>query len=326
MNAVSLRNVSAHYGRVQSLDDISFEIAAGERVGLVGESGSGKSTLSRLLAGLRPTSGGTLKIFDRPIEQHVRTDNLQFRRTVQLIMQDAVASLSPRMRVRNLLREVVRIHALHAEETWAWIETLTSRLGLPASVHDRYPHEISGGQARRVAIMRALALRPRMVVADEPTAGLDVSVQGGLLNLLIEVQRELSLTYLLISHDLRVIRRVTDRMLVMYLGQIVEEGPTEELFRRPAHPYASALLSTGASHAPGGAAQPIILKGEIPSAVNPPAGCRFHTRCPVSQARCEVEQPRLEQLSSGRRVRCHFPYSLSSAQPYPDPPTRRNVA
>lgn len=326
MNAISLRNVSAHYGRVQSLDEISFEIAAGERVGLVGESGSGKSTLSRLLAGLRPPSGGAVEIFERPIEQHIRADNLRFRRTVQLIMQDAVASLSPRMRIRNLLREVIKIHALPAEETWAWIETLTSRLGLSASVHDRYPHEISGGQARRVAIMRALALRPRMVVADEPTAGLDVSVQGGLLNLLIEVQRELSLTYLLISHDLRVIRRVTDRMLVMYLGQIVEEGPTDELFRRPAHPYAGALLSTGASHAPGGAAQPIILTGEIPSAINPPAGCRFHTRCPVSQARCEIEPPRLEQQSGGRRVRCHFPYSLSSSQTYPDPPARRNVA
>jgi oligopeptide transport system ATP-binding protein len=326
MIAIALRNASAHYGPVQSLDDISFSVQAGERVGLVGESGSGKSTLSRLLAGLRTPSGGTLDIFDKPIAQHLRKDARLFRRTVQLIMQDAVASLSPRMRIRNLLREVIQIHTLPAEETWAWIETLTVRLGLAPSVYDRYPHEISGGQARRVAIIRALALRPRIVVADEPTAGLDVSVQGGLLNLLIEVQRELSLTYLLISHDLRVVRRVTDRMLVMYLGQIVEEGPTENLFQRPAHPYASALLSTSASHAPGGKAQPIILRGEIPSAINPPAGCRFHTRCPVAQARCEVEQPRLERLSDGRRARCHFPYSLSPAQPFSDPPARRKIA
>lgn len=326
MTAIALRNVSAHYGPVQSLDDISFSVQTGERVGLIGESGSGKSTLSRLLAGLRTPSGGTLDIFERPIALRLRKDVRLFRRTVQLVMQDAAASLSPRMRICNLLREVIQIHALPADETWAWIETLSGRLGLSPSIYDRYPHEISGGQARRVAIMRALALRPRIVVADEPTAGLDVSVQGGLLNLLIEVQRELSLTYLLISHDLRVIRRVTDRMLVMYLGQMVEEARTEDLFQRPAHPYTSVLLSTGASNEPGGSAQPIILKGEMPSAMNPPAGCRFHTRCPVSQKRCELEQPRLERLSDGRRVRCHFPYSLSPTQPFPGPTARRNVA
>ena len=313
MNAILLQNASAHYGPVQSLDDISFNIESGERVGLVGESGSGKSTLCRLLAGLRAPSGGTLDIFGRPIAQHLKRDARQFRRMVQFIMQDAVASLSPRMRIRNLLREVIQIHGLPNGETWNWIETLTARLGLLPSILDRYPHEISGGQARRVAIARALTLRPRIVVADEPTAGLDVSVQGGLLNLLIEVQRELSMTYLLISHDLRVIRRVTDRMLVMYLGQIVEEGDTKALFQRPAHPYSSALLSTGASHAPGGHTQPIILNGDIPSAINPPSGCRFHTRCPVAQNRCTVEQPRLQRLADSRRVRCHFPFSLSPA-------------
>lgn len=313
MTAISLNEVSAHYGAVKSLDDISFSVEAGGRVGLVGESGSGKSTLCRLLVGLRTPSGGELTVFDRPVSDYLARDARLFRRTVQLIMQDAVASLSPRMRIRNLLREIITIHALPAEETWSWIETLTTRLGLSNSIYDRYPHEVSGGQARRLAIVRALALRPRIVVADEPTAGLDVSVQGGLLNLLIEIQKELSLTYLMISHDLRVIRRVTDRVMVMYLGQIVEDGETEALFRNPAHPYSAALLSTSAAHAPNQAAQPIILQGEIPSAINPPAGCRFHTRCPVAKTRCKTEPPPLRRLPEKRSVRCHFPYSLSFA-------------
>ncbi|TPM38545.1 oligopeptide/dipeptide ABC transporter ATP-binding protein [Mesorhizobium sp. B2-3-4] len=313
MTAILLDGVSAHYGAVKSLDDVSFAVEQGGRVGLVGESGSGKSTLCRLLVGLRLPSGGELSVFDRPVADHLRTDARQFRRNVQLIMQDAVASLSPRMRIRSLLQEVITIHSLPADETWRWIETLTARLGLPNSVFERYPHEISGGQARRLAIVRALALKPRIVVADEPTAGLDVSVQGGLLNLLIEIQRELSLTYLMISHDLRVIRRVTGRMLVMYLGQIVEDGETEALFRKPAHPYSAALLSTNAAHAPGKAGQPIILHGEIPSAINPPPGCRFHTRCPVAQTRCKTDPPSLRRLPDNRSVRCHFPYSLSFA-------------
>ncbi|RWD98773.1 oligopeptide/dipeptide ABC transporter ATP-binding protein [Mesorhizobium sp.] len=313
MTAISLSGVSAHYGAVKSLADISFAVETGGRVGLVGESGSGKSTLCRLLVGLRTPSSGESSVFDRPVSDYLAKDARLFRRTIQLIMQDAAASLSPRMSIRNLLREVITIHALPIEETWSWIETLTARLGLSKSIYDRYPHEVSGGQARRLAIVRALALKPRIVVADEPTAGLDVSVQGGLLNLLIEIQKELSLTYLMISHDLRVIRRVTDRVLVMYLGQVVEDGETEALFHRPAHPYSAALLSTSAAHAPNQAAQPIILHGEIPSAVNPPSGCRFHTRCPVSQSRCRTDPPPWRRLPENRSVRCHFPYSLSFA-------------
>ena len=313
MTAISLTEVSAHYGTVKSLDDISFSVEAGGRVGLVGESGSGKSTLCRLLVGLRTPSSGELTVFERPVSDYLARDARLFRRTVQLIMQDAVASLSPRMRIRNLLREAIPIHALPVEETWSWIETLTTRLGLSKSIYDRYPHEVSGGQARRLAIIRALALRPRIVIADEPTAGLDVSVQGGLLNLLIEIQKELSLTYLMISHDLRVIRRVTDRVMVMYLGEIVEDGETEALFRKPAHPYSVALLSTGAAHAPNQAVQPIILQGEIPSAINPPPGCRFHTRCPVAKTLCKTDPPPLRRLPENRSVRCHFPYSLSFA-------------
>jgi len=310
MNAVSLTDVSVFFGQVRGLDNVSFTIEAGERVGLVGESGSGKSTLCRLLVGLRAATTGEVRIFERSITDQLKTDSSRFRRTVQLVMQDAVASLSPRMRIRDLLAEVIKVHALPAEEAWAWIETLVDRLGLSVSILDRYPHEISGGQARRIAILRALSLKPRILVADEPTAGLDVSVQGGLLNLLIDIQKELSLTWLLISHDLRVIRRVTSRVLVMYLGQVVEESDTEGLFRMPAHPYSTALLSVDASNALDRPGRPIVLQGEIPSPVNPPAGCRFHTRCPVAQAQCRTEMPRLRQLEAKRRVRCHYPYSL----------------
>lgn len=319
MNAISLTDVSVLYGNVRALDGVCLAAKTGDRVGLVGESGSGKSTLCRLLVGLRMATTGQVAIFDRPIADSLRNNAQLFRRTVQLIMQDAVASLSPRMRIRDLLREVIKIHALPVEEAWSWIETLAVRLGLSTSILDRYPHEVSGGQARRVAIVRALSLKPRIIVADEPTAGLDVSVQGGLLNLLIEIQKELSLTYLMISHDLRVIRRVTDRTLVMYLGQVVEEGWTENLFRKPAHPYSAALLSASASHALDQHMRPIVLQGEIPSPVNPPAGCRFHTRCPVVQARCRTDMPALLPLARNRSVRCHYPYSLSFHQPLSPP-------
>lgn len=314
MSAVSLSDVSVLYGNVRSLDGVSFAIEPGERVGLVGESGSGKSTLCRLLVGLRAATGGEVRILDRSIPDHLKADPSGFRRTVQLVMQDALASLSPRVRIRDLLAEVIKIHALPLEEAWDWIETLLGRLGLSAAILDRYPHEISGGQARRLAILRALLLKPRILVADEPTAGLDVSVQGGLLNLLIEIQKELSLTWLLISHDLRVIRRVTSRVVVLYLGQVVEESDTEALFRKPAHPYSTALLSVDASNTPKRGARPIILQGEIPSPVNPPSGCRFHTRCPVAQAQCRIKVPELRLLEGGRRVRCHYPYSLQFDQ------------
>ena len=174
----------------------------------------------------------------------------------------------------------------------------------------KFPHQISGGQARRVGVARALVLDPEIIVADEPTAGLDVSVQGELLNLLLDLQRDFGLTYLLVSHNLNLIRRVTGRTIVMYLGQIVEEAPTDELFQAPAHPYAAALLSTNPAIDPGKRHRQIVLQGEMPSAVNPPPGCRFHTRCPVAQPRCSVEPPALTDVGTGRRVRCHFPFSL----------------
>lgn len=297
-------------GRVRALDDVTFAIGKGEIVGLVGESGSGKTTLCRVLVGLTPAWSGTVRVGDRPVAEQLAQAPLAFRRRAQLLLQDAVASLSPRMTIGRALEEPIAIHALPRPQALTELAAILKRLGLSADVLAKFPHQISGGQARRVGVARALLMRPEIIVADEPTAGLDVSVQGDLLNLLLDLQREFGLTYLLVSHNLNVIRRVTERTAVMYLGQIVEDCPTRDLFAKPAHPYSAALLSTNPVVDPKRRLQPIVLQGEIPSAVNPPSGCRFHTRCPVAQPRCTTDPPALLPLADGRRVRCHFPFSL----------------
>jgi peptide/nickel transport system ATP-binding protein len=218
-----------------------------------------------------------------------------------------VASLSPRMRIRDLMEEPLKIHNLQMGLGRARVAGLMERLGLPASIREKYPHQVSGGQARRVAILRALVLEPEIIVADEPTAGLDVSVQGDLLNLLLDLQSDFGLTYLIVSHNLNVVRRITERTMVMYLGEIVEEAPTASLFAAPAHPYTAALLSTNPTIDPSRRRKRIILEGEIPSPVNPPSGCRFHTRCPQVQARCKTDHPAMTDYGGQRRVRCHYP-------------------
>lgn len=308
--AIRLDKASVVYGRVlRALDNLSLEVRTGETVGIVGESGSGKSTLCRVLVGLTALTGGDAQILGLSVKQALGSDRKTFRRRVQMLMQDAMATLSPRMMVGSLLMEAVPVHGLDRNATRARIVELFERLRLPASVFDRYPHQISGGQARRIGVIRALLLRPSLLVADEPTAGLDVSVQGELLNLLLEFQREMGLTFLIVSHNLHVVRRVTRRTIVMYLGQIVEDAPTVDMFERPAHPYAATLLSTNPRLSAVGAPA-IILTGEIPSNAAPPPGCRFHTRCPVAQPRCSSEMPELTEIGPERRVRCHFPYSL----------------
>jgi peptide/nickel transport system ATP-binding protein len=310
---VSFDRVSVVFaGIVRALDDVTLTIPKRAIVGLVGESGSGKTTLCRVLIGLLRASSGTITLDGRPIERHLAHDPLAFRRRVQMLLQDAVASLSPRMTVRRTLEEPIQIHNLPAEESQERLRGILKRLGLPEDVLTKFPHQISGGQARRVGVARALVMRPELIVADEPTAGLDVSVQGELLNLLLDLRREFDLTYLLVSHNLNVVRRVTDRTAVMYLGQIVEEAETRALFHRAAHPYTAALLSTNAAINPTKRRRRIVLQGEIPSAVNPPSGCRFHNRCPVAQARCAVDPPPLAEIEPGRSVRCHFPFSAES--------------
>jgi len=308
---VSMRGISVVFGgAVRALDDVSLDIADKEIVGLVGESGSGKTTLCRVLVGLTQASTGTVEVGGAAVAAQLARDPLAFRRKVQMLLQDAVASLSPRMTVGRSLREPIAIHNLPQQESLARLDTILRRLGLPPDVLAKFPHQISGGQARRVGVARALVMQPQLIVADEPTAGLDVSVQGELLNLLLDLQQEFGLTYLLVSHNLNVIRRVTQRTAVMYLGQIVEEAPTRQLFDRPAHPYSAALLSTNPVIDPQHRRTRIVLQGEIPSVVNPPSGCRFHTRCPVAQPRCSSEPPPLVAIAMKRAVRCHFPYSL----------------
>ena len=297
-------------GQVRALDDVTLTINRGEIMGLVGESGSGKSTLCRVLVGLTPASSGTVSVGGEPVQRQLARGRLAFRRRAQMLLQDAVASLSPRMTIGRTLEEPIAIHSLPRAETLEQLAAILKRLGLAPDILTKFPHQISGGQARRVGVARALVMRPELIVADEPTAGLDVSVQGDLLNLLLDLQREFGLTYLLVSHNLNVIRRVTGRTAVMYLGQIVEGAATRELFTAPAHPYTAALLSTNPAVDPSKRYQPIVLQGEIPSAIDPPAGCRFHTRCPVVQERCTRDPPALVDLGAGRQVRCHFPYSL----------------
>lgn len=298
-------------GKVQALSGIDLAIGKGDIVGLVGESGSGKTTLCKVLMGLaRPTSG-RIAIEGETLTDIFARDRLAFRRRAQMLLQDAVASLSPRMRIGDLVEEPLHIHSLPLAEGRARIDAILKRLGLPPNTLGKYPHQVSGGQARRVAILRALVLQPDIIVADEPTAGLDVSVQGDLLNLMLDLHGEFGLTYLIVSHNLNVVRRITRRTAVMYLGQIVEDAPTGALFERPAHPYTAALLSTNPSVDPARRKARIVLQGEIPSVVNPPSGCRFHTRCPRAEARCAVEAPALRPLDAARRVRCHFPFELA---------------
>jgi oligopeptide transport system ATP-binding protein len=296
-------------GRVRALDDVSLTLAKGTITGLVGESGSGKTTLCRVLVGLADTSAGEVTVDGRSVADQLSADPSAYRRRVQMLLQDAVASLSPRMTIGRSLEEPAVIHGLPRAAAQERLTAMLRRLGLPRDILGKYPHQISGGQARRVGVARALMVGPELLIADEPTAGLDVSVQGELLNLLLELQREFGLTYLIISHNLNVVRRVTDRTAVMYLGQIVEEAATRELFARPAHPYTAALVSTNPSVDPARRTRRIVLKGEIPSVVDPPSGCRFHTRCPVAQARCSSEAPEPREIAAGRAVRCHFPFS-----------------
>ncbi len=305
--AATLHDVSVRFaGGVQALDDIHTAIEPGAITGLVGESGSGKTTLCRVMAGLQPPTTGRAEIDGLPVAPLRGPARRRFHRTVQMLLQDAPGSLSPRMTVNALLMEPVAIHKLDRAAAETRLRSLMDRLGLGPGLLDRYPHQLSGGQARRVAVARALMLEPTLLIADEPTAGLDLSVQGELLNLLLSLHRDLGLTMLVSSHNLGVIRRITARTIVMYLGQIVEQGPTAAIFHHPAHPYTAALLSAHPAIDPAHRRPRIVLQGDVPSVVAPPPGCRFHTRCPRAQPQCSIDEPRLRPVD-GHEVRCHFP-------------------
>ena len=295
---------------VQAVDGVSLAVMPGETVGLVGESGCGKSTLGRCMVRLYDLSSGTLRFGDEDISRMSLRELRPIRKELQIVFQDPYASLNPRRRVRDLIAEPLRVHTtLSKDEIARRVAGLLDLVGLQPDHATRYPHEFSGGQRQRIGIARAIALEPKLIVLDEPVSALDVSVQAQIVNLLADLQERLNLTYVFIAHDLSVVRQVSTRIAVMYLGSIVELGQADDIFAKPAHPYTQALIS--AVPLPDitkrGSRNRIILAGDVPSPVNPPSGCRFHPRCPIAQDRCKVERPLLLKQNSGRQVACHFP-------------------
>ena len=292
---------------VAAVLDVSLTLEHGHTLAVVGESGSGKTTLGRAILGLVPVQAGSVRLCGVALPARTRRVQRTIRREAAFVFQDPVASLSPRMTVRSLVTEPFAIHRVANTDRGREAVRLLEMVGLSATLAGRYSHELSGGQARRVGLARALALSPKLMIADEPTAGLDVSVQGGVLNLLVELQAELGLAYLVITHNLAVVRHIARTVAVMYMGRIVERGPTVRIYTRPAHPYTAALLAAQPVPDPDRPQGFTGLKGEVPSLRQRPSGCEFRTRCPFAQERCAVEAPALREVAGGGEARCHFP-------------------
>jgi peptide/nickel transport system ATP-binding protein len=291
---------------VQAVDDVSFAVDAGEVVGLVGESGCGKSTLGRIVAGILAPSAGTVMFRGRPRDALAGADAHAAALKVQMIFQDPMASLNPRMQVADIVGEAPLVHGIVTRgERRDYVNALLARVGLDPRYATRYPHQFSGGQRARVGIARALAVKPDFLVCDESVAALDVSIQAQILNLFMELRRDLKLTYLFISHDLGVVEHLSDRVVIMYLGRVVEIAPTETLFRAPNHPYTRALLAN-VPRLDARKQRFAPVAGEIPSPLDPPSGCHFHPRCPFAMARCTVEAPALAEIAPGHRSACHL--------------------
>ncbi len=290
---------------VKAVDDISIEIYRGETLGIVGESGSGKSTFGRTILKLVEPTAGEVLYKGQPI-QHLKGNKLQsYRNQMQMIFQDPFASLNPRMRIGAIIEEPMKLQlTLTKEQRKERVKELLQKVGLPEDAMQKFPHEFSGGQRQRIGIARALAIHPEFIIADEPVSALDVSVQSQVLNLMMDLQDEFQLTYLFISHDLSVVKHISDRVAVLYLGRVVEIGTKKELYAHPLHPYTQALLSAIPVVNFDESKQEVLLQGELPSPINPPVGCVFHTRCSHVMERCRQERPKLQEENANQRVAC----------------------
>lgn len=294
---------------VRAVDGVSFDVRPGETLGLVGESGSGKSTVGRAILGLNKPLRGRILFEGKALSARDAKELAAFRRRIQMVFQDPYSSLNPRIKIGTAIAEVLRFHSIVPDdETGSEVARLLSLVGLPAPIADRYPRQLSGGQRQRVGLARALAVRPAFLVLDEPVAALDVSIQAQILNLLNDLRRELNLTMLFIAHELRVVRHMSDRIVVMYLGQIMETGPAEEIFENPRHPYTRALLSAAPKMELMKRTRPAATQGDIPSPLDIPSGCRFRTRCPMAAAIC-LSEPPVISISPDHMSRCHFALS-----------------
>ncbi len=293
---------------LKAVDDVCFDLAPGETVGLVGESGCGKTTLGRTLVRLEKPLSGNIIFDGTDISSLAESSLRSYRRHFQMIFQDPQGTLNPQLTIGQSLAEPLEIHepALNAAGRKIRLGEMLSAVGLEAGCLDRYPHEFSGGQRQRIGIARALAVNPRLLVCDEPVSALDVSVQAQIVNLLQDLQQKLNLSMLFISHDLAVVEHISHRIMVMYLGKLVEVAESQIVCRSPLHPYTQALLSAVPNRAPSIRSQRIILSGDVPSPIHPPSGCPFHPRCPRAELRCSQETPELRKLNPGHQVRCHL--------------------